>query len=166
MKFLKHPLTISAVLIAVTAYAAPKVYINLDSTQPQVFKRKTGATTSETVATIDTTGGNPMEFNQGVMVSAGKPLIADTIETNGGGTPPGMVPLGGTVMVFPHLDATSAWQPPVSGSIKDGFMLADGAVVPSGEGSPLQGKTLPNMMGKYAKGGPTLLSGNTGGANT
>jgi hypothetical protein len=58
---------------------------------------------------------------------------------------PGTVPLGGMVAVVPNLDTANAWQPPASGVIKDGFMRADGATVPSGQGSPLQGKVLPNM---------------------
>jgi hypothetical protein len=49
------------------------------------------------------------------------------------------------VAVVPNLDTANAWQPPASGIIKDGFMRADGATVPSGQGSPLQGKVLPNM---------------------
>jgi hypothetical protein len=67
---------------------------------------------------------------------------------------PGAVPLGGIVMVMPTTLA-AAWQPPVSGAIKDGFMRADGATVPSGQGSPMQGLTLPNMTGYFPKGAVT-----------
>jgi hypothetical protein len=67
---------------------------------------------------------------------------------------PGAVPLGGIVMVMPTTLA-AAWQPPVSGVIKDGFMRADGATVPSGQGSPMQGLTLPNMTGYFPKGAVT-----------
>jgi len=80
---------------------------------------------------------------------------------------PGAVPLGGMVVVMPHVDA-AAWQPPASGSIKDGFMRADGTVITSthvSQGCKFSaGATLPSMMAKYPRGNTT--SGATGGANT
>lgn len=74
----------------------------------------------------------------------------------------GQVPIGGMVAIMPSV--TGSWQPPASGVIKNGFMRADGAVVPSGQGSPLAGKTLPNMIDKYLRGDTS--SGGTGGSNT
>jgi len=74
----------------------------------------------------------------------------------------GQVPIGGMVAIMPSV--TGSWQPPASGVIKNGFMRADGSTVPSGQGSPLAGKILPNMTNRYLKGSTT--SGNTGGGNT
>jgi hypothetical protein len=78
-----------------------------------------------------------------LFVAASIPFYATGIEKVTYG--PGAVPLGGMIAVVPNLDTASAWQPPASGVIKDGFMRADGATVPSGQGSPLQGRVLPNM---------------------
>lgn len=92
---------------------------------------------------ISGASGNTVTF------PAGQTLKVDTIQaTTAGAQPPGMVPIGGMVAVMPAVDATNAWQPPAGTptcAIKDGFMRADGCVVPSGQGSPLQGKTLPDM---------------------
>ena len=85
---------------------------------------------------------------------------------------PGFVPLGGMIAVTPAIDTVNSWQPPATGVIKDGFMRADGATVPSGQGSPLQGKALPNMQtgNKYPRGSTATswVTGTytTGGANT
>ena len=75
--------------------------------------------------------------------------VVERIENSSGGTPPGMVPIGGMVAVMPNV--TGAWQPPASGAIKDGFMRADGSTV-NDSGSPLNGQTLPNMVNKMARG--------------
>jgi len=73
----------------------------------------------------------------------------------------GGVPVGGVVAVVPNLHA-NLWQPPATGVVKDGFMRADGNSVPGGctdcKIPPLT--TLPNMVGKYVKGG-TTTSGTT-----
>jgi hypothetical protein len=82
-------------------------------------------------------GAAPTIFQAGIRT--------DSIQGLSTMSPPGMVPLGGMIAVMPNVDTVNSWQPPASGVIKDGFMRADGAVVPSGQGSPLQGKTLPNM---------------------
>jgi hypothetical protein len=65
---------------------------------------------------------------------------------------PGVVPIGGMVAVMPSTHA-NAWQPPASGVIKDGFMLADGSAVPSCSDCILPtGTVLPNMVGSFPKG--------------
>lgn len=80
---------------------------------------------------------------------------------------PGFVPIGGMVTVMPNIDAVNAWQPPASGVIKDGFMMADGTAITSGHvtsGCKLAvGTILPNMTQKYPRGNTT--SGTTGGNN-
>jgi len=67
---------------------------------------------------------------------------------------PGMVPLGGMVAIMPHL--AGSWQPPASGQIKDGFMLADGHIVTAknvaGGCAFAEGTTLPDMVNRFARG--------------
>lgn len=79
----------------------------------------------------------------------------------------GAVPIGGMVSVMPSTDA-SAWQPPSSGVIKDGFMRADGVTIAASHrnaGCKLAvGTVLPNMVDRYPKGSAT--GGSTGGSNT
>jgi len=80
----------------------------------------------------------------------------------------GQVPLGGLVAVMPNIDAINAWQPPVTGVIKDGFMRADGTIITLShvnKGCLLAvGTVLPSMTAKYLKGNTT--SGTTNGSNT
>lgn len=98
---------------------------------------------------------------------AGFTMKSDFISTTSGGTPPGMVPLGGMVAVMPQTHS-NAWQTPASGVIKDGFMLANGHTVTAQnvtDGCVFSvGTVLPNMVQKYPKGSTT--SGTAGGANT
>jgi hypothetical protein len=81
---------------------------------------------------------------------------------------PGAVPIGGMVAVMPTMDAVNAWQPAASGSIKDGFMRADGSQINAGHialGCKIALNTfLPNMVAKFAKGNAT--SGGTGGQSS
>jgi hypothetical protein len=80
-------------------------------------------------------------------------------------TGPGSVPIGGMVAIMPSTHA-NAWQPPVSGAIKDGFMRADGGTVPTCSDCVIPaGTVLPNMTAKYPRGNTTSnLTG--GGSNT
>ena len=130
---------------------------------------------------ITTTSGNlTLDATTGSVVVINKTLKVDNI-TNIAGTanPPGMIPLGGMVTVVPALDTTNAWQPPATGVCKDGFMRADGAVVPNTGncvGSLFVGRTLPNMgtssgsVNRYPRGSAATswVTGTytTGGANT
>jgi hypothetical protein len=109
-------------------------------------------------------GNMILDAKTGYVVKVSKTLQVDKI-VNLAGTSgaPGMVPIGGMVAVMPNTHA-SAWQPPVSGAIKDGFMRADGSVVPTCSDCTIPaGTTLPNMTTRYVKGSTT--SGTTGGAN-
>jgi len=65
------------------------------------------------------------------------------------------VPVGGTVAVFSNLEG--AWQPPVSGAIKDGFMRADGAQVPASctKCKIPAGTVLPDLTDKMLRGATT-----------
>lgn len=132
----------------------------------------TGAITAQTVAGTKFVPAS----NDGQTYSV-KNLKVDTVtNTAGTSTPPGMVPLGGMVAVMPNLDTGNAWQPPAHNVIKDGFMRADGGTVPSGQGSPLQGRVLPNMgltsggVNAYPRGSAATSwstgTYTTGGANT
>ena len=89
------------------------------------------------------------------VVKMESPLRAGAIKNmDGSGPAPGGVPVGGVVAVVPNLHA-NLWQPPVSGAVKDGFMRADGQPVPGSCTTckiPV-GTVLPNMVGKYLKGG-------------
>jgi hypothetical protein len=71
------------------------------------------------------------------------------------------------VVVMPNVSG-NAWQPPVVGAIKDGFMRADGTVITVTHVSQgcvfAAGTVLPNMVQKYPRG--NITSGTTGGANT
>ena len=62
----------------------------------------------------------------------------------------GLVPIGSLVPVMKNIPGS--WQPPATGVIKDGFQLADGAVV-NDTGSPLNGSNTPNMIEKFLRGG-------------
>ena len=115
-----------------------------------------------------------------ITVATGNTLKVDTItNTAGTGTPPGIVPIGGMIAVVPALDTANSWQPPATGVCKDGFMRADGATVPGTGacvGSPLVGRTLPNMgltagsVNRYPRGSAATSwatgTYTTGGANT
>jgi hypothetical protein len=115
--------------------------------------------------TIPTVFSVPITFQQGIKTDS----ILNSAGTSGA---PGMVPIGGMVAVIPEIDTTNSWQPPSGANIKDGFMRANGSVVPSGQGSPLQGRTLPNMetLNRYprASNATSWVTGTytTGGANT
>ena len=76
---------------------------------------------------------------------------------------PGGVPIGGMVSVMPHV--TGSWQPPASGVVKDGFMLADGSTVADAS-SPLNGQVLPNMTGGVYPRGDSTSSNTSAGSNT
>ena len=76
---------------------------------------------------------------------------------------PGGVPIGGMVFVMPHV--TGSWQPPASGVVKDGFMLADGSTVADAS-SPLNGQVLPNMTGGVYPRGDSTSSNTSAGSNT
>lgn len=127
-------------LAGATSPAFADVIIKGQSTEKVQFYSGTTKT-----AEIDTTGT--------LTLPAGK-----TLANVGGSTPPGMVPLGGMVAVMPNTHA-NAWQPPVTGVIKDGFMRANGHTITAqnvvdGSMFPL-GTTLPNMEGAFAKGAST-----------
>ena len=57
------------------------------------------------------------------------------------------------------------WQPPASGVVKDGFMLADGSTVADAS-SPLNGQVLPNMTGGVYLRGDSTSSNTSAGSNT
>ena len=77
------------------------------------------------------------------------------VNSPGGMTGPGSVPIGGMVAVMPNTHA-NAWQPPASGQIKDGFMRADGGTVPTCSDCVIPaGQVLPNMNGSFPKGATT-----------
>lgn len=106
-----------------------------------------------------------LDAKVGSVVKVNKTLRVDNI-TNLAGTSgaPGMVPIGGMVAVMPNTHA-NAWQPPATGVIKDGFMRADGAVVPACADCVIPaGTATPNMVTRFAKGSTT--SGTTAGSAT
>lgn len=106
-----------------------------------------------------------LDAKVGSVVKVNKTLRVDNI-TNLAGTSgaPGMVPIGGMVAVMPNTHA-NAWQPPATGVIKDGFMRADGAVVPTCADCVIPaGTTMPNMVSRFPKGSTT--SGTTAGSAT
>jgi len=110
-------------------------------------------------------GNLVLDAKVGSVVKVNKTLRVDNI-TNLAGTSgaPGMVPIGGLVAVMPNTHA-NAWQPPATGAIKDGFMRADGAVVPACADCVIPaGTTTPNMVTRFLKGSTT--SGTTGGSAT
>ena len=88
----------------------------------------------------------------------------------------GLVPLGGIIAVASHL--AGSYVLPVTGAIStDGWMRADGATVPAGQGSPLEGDAVPNLtsstfiLGTDGSGAGVSpdddpLSGASGGANS
>lgn len=80
--------------------------------------------------------------------------------SSGGGGSAGTIPLGGIIAVTTGL--TGAFSVPVSGVVSDGWMRADGAVIPGG--NAVTGVT-PNLSGGiYLRGSTTY--GVTGGSNT
>jgi hypothetical protein len=106
-----------------------------------------------------------LDAKVGSVVKVNKTLRVDNI-TNLAGTSgaPGMVPIGGMVAVMPNTHA-NAWQPPTTGVIKDGFMRADGAVVPTCADCVIPaGTATPNMVTRFTKGSTT--SGATAGSAT
>jgi hypothetical protein len=106
-----------------------------------------------------------LDAKVGSVIKVNKTLRVDNI-TNLAGTSgaPGMVPIGGMVAVMPNTHA-NAWQPPATGVIKDGFMRADGAVVPTCADCVIPaGTTMPNMVSRFPKGSTT--SGTTAGSAT
>lgn len=110
-------------------------------------------------------GNLVLDAKVGSVVKVNKTLRVDNI-TNLAGTSgaPGMVPVGGLVAVMPNTHA-NAWQPPAMGAIKDGFMRADGAVVPTCADCVIPtGTATPNMVTRFLKGSTT--SGTTDGSPT
>jgi len=97
------------------------------------------------------------------ITAAGK-MKVDQIENLSGGTPPGMIPIGGMVAVMPTIHA-NAWQPPVSGAIKDGFMRADGWQITAQnvtDGSLIPAGTyLPNMVYMVPRGDTDSCNGSS-----
>jgi len=106
---------------------------------------------------LDAKTGSTVKINKTLQVDK----IVNLAGTSGA---PGMVPIGGMVAVMPNTHA-NAWQPPATGVIKDGFMRADGAVVPACSDCVIPaGATLPNMVSRFPKGSTT--SGTTAGSAT
>ena len=133
------------------------------------LKLEVNGTVKATAAQIDTisntAGTGAVTFSQGLTVTSGKVLKADSIQTTSGSPPPGFVPIGGMIAVMPTTAGT--WQPPATGAIKDGFMRADGGSVPTcADCSIPQGTVLPDMRQRYPKGSNTGTSGATDGSNT
>jgi len=91
------------------------------------------------------------------------PIAGGTGEI-GAVTGPGIVPIGGMFSML-KIGATGSeqWQPPATGVIKDGFMIADGNGNIPGSG-PLAGLPVPNMSGANVRGVSTLAAatGTTG----
>jgi len=136
--------------------------------QAPSLKLEVSGTVKATAAQIDTisntAGTGAVTFSQGLTVTSGKVLKADSIQTTSGSPPPGFVPIGGMIAVMPTTAGT--WQPPTTGAIKDGFMRADGGSVPTcADCSIPQGTVLPDMRQRYAKGSNVGTSGTTGGSN-
>ena len=113
-----------------------------------------------------TTGDLLIDAATGSVVKINKTLQVDAIKNYAGtSSPPGMVPIGGIVAVYPTAHA-NAWQPPASGAIKDGFMRADGGTVPACSDCIIPaGAALPDLRSQLLKGGVTT-SGGTGGASS
>ena len=118
-------------------------------------------------------GGNTAAF--GIASSTSPGMVSTGAQTFGGSKTfqdgmfgPGSVPLGCMIVAMPSIDVANSWQPPLSGTIKDGFMRADGTIINAGhisQGCLLAvGTVLPNMIQKYPRGNTT--SGATGGSNT
>lgn len=116
-----------------------------------------------------------LDAKLGSYIKAKQPLRVDKIENLAGtSSPPGMIPIGGMVIVMPTntsgVPIPGAWQPPANcTTIVDGFMRAGyngstctvpakckDCIIPAGT-------ALPNMYASYPRGGNT--SGVTGGAN-
>lgn len=97
--------------------------------------------------------------NATLTIPSGVTLKVNSVENSSGGVPPGMVPIGGMVPIVKIGTGVNQWQPPASGVIKDGFMLADGnGTIPSG---PLAGEAVPQMDSMVR--GVTTFAGATGG---
>jgi len=98
--------------------------------------------------------GNIIFETGGSYVKINKPLKVGSVKSvDGSGPAPGGVPIGGVVAVVPNIHA-NLWQPPATGVIKDGFMRANGAAVPACSDCKIPtGTVLPDMVGKYIKGG-------------
>jgi len=109
---------------------------------------------------IVTDGSGASTVSTGSQTFTGAKTFTDGVQ--GAGT----VPIGGMVVVMPNVSG-NAWQPPVAGAIKDGFMRADGTTITATHVSQgcvfAAGTVLPNMVQKYPRGSTT--SGSTGGAN-
>ena len=107
-----------------------------------------------------------LDAKAGSVVKVNKTLQVDVIKNLAGTSgAPGMVPIGGMVAVMPTTHA-NAWQPPATGVIKDGFMRADGAVVPACADCVIPAGTVtPSMINRYPRGNTTSGSNGTG-ANT
>jgi len=107
-----------------------------------------------------------LDAKAGSVVKVNKTLQVDSIKNFAGTSgAPGMVPIGGMVAVMPTTHA-NAWQPPATGVIKDGFMRADGAVVPTCADCVIPAGTVtPSMINRYPRGNTTSGSNGTG-ANT
>lgn len=142
----------------------PDAYVpTMDSDNSSNLTVKGLKATTSTLTTVNATTANTTTVNATTVNATN--IIA-----------PGFVPLGGMIAVTPAIDTVNSWQPPATGVIKDGFMRADGNTVPSGQGSPLQGKALPNMgttsggVNRYPRGSAatswTTGAYTTGGANT
>jgi len=72
----------------------------------------------------------------------------------------GVVPLGAVIAIGHN----SAWAPPASNSIKDGFALCDGGAYPSGSNASFSGNR-PNLSdSRFLQGASSI--GGTGGANS
>jgi hypothetical protein len=108
-----------------------------------------------TAATANVTVGRWLFGSNFASLPTGFTMKSDLITTTTGGTPPGMVPIGGMVAVMPSTHA-NAWQPPAQNVIKDGFMRADGGTIPACADCIIPaGTVLPNMVGSFAKGTST-----------
>jgi hypothetical protein len=152
-----------------TLYATQGGKVGIGVLAPSL-KLEVSGTVKATAAQVDTisntAGTGAVTFSQGLTVTSGKVLKADSIQTTSGSPPQGFVPIGGMVAVMPTTHA-NAWQPPASGAIKDGFMRADGGTVPTCTDCIIPaGTALPDMRQRYPKGSNTGTSGATGGANT
>ena len=77
------------------------------------LKLEVSGTVKATAAQIDTisntAGTGAVTFSQGLTVTSGKVLKADSIQTTSGSPPPGFVPIGGMIAVMPTTAGT--WQP-------------------------------------------------------
>jgi hypothetical protein len=149
----------------------PDAYVpTMDSNNSSNLTVKGLKATTSTLTTVNATTVNATTIANATTVGAttvnATTVNATTISA------PGFVPLGGMIAVTPAIDTVNSWQPPATGVIKDGFMRADGNTVPSGQGSPLQGKVLPNMQtaNRYPRGSTatswTTGTYTTGGANS